>query len=545
MGSGAKHAVCDGQQYKVGVMRGFMLNLIRRIVCYRVLLAGLGFVWLSAGLATAPALAFGLNDVIIQAKQLAASSYQPIAKIPESLTQIDQSTYGRIAFKPSVQIWPSSRFGLRPIAAGYIYQRPVELYEVTPQSVAPIVFDKAQFDWPSPTFAQSVPANLGFAGFSVDYPLSGQDSRDQVLTFLGGAQLGVVAANQVEGAHARGVAIDTGLPQGEQFPMFTKFWLVRPEPTDHHLTIYALLDGESVTGAYEFVIRPDGARVNVHVTANLYPRTKIDRIGLAPLSTMYFYGQIGQRPAGQWRPAAFESDGLLMHLGEGNWVYRTLRNPAELRINQFDADGIRGFGFMQRQKRFCYFEDAIARYEKRPSLWVSTEAGFGKGKIVLVQIPTNSDLHENQIAFFQPAGPVDAAHPLAFAYTLSVGNSSVPDEPLAEVRRPLIGTAKVNPEDKTDKAYRINLDFAGGKLSGLAPNSPVIAQIDTGDTANILEQAVIPLPEQGHWRLSMLLAPKGKAELHIEATLALGKKTLSETWRYELPADLSRFGLIK
>lgn len=527
-------------------MRWLISSLGRRTGSPRFFMVLPGVFWAVLGLMGAPSVqAFGLNDVVIQAKQLAASGYRPVSKIPESLIQIDQATFERIAIKPNVQVWPSSRFDIRPIAAGYIYQRPVELYEVTPQSVAPIVFDKGQFDWPSPSFAQSVPANLGFAGFSVDYPLSGQDAHDLMLTFLGGAQFSVVAANQVEGAHARGVAVDTGLPQGEQFPMFTKFWLVRPDPADHHLTIYALLDGQSLTGAYEFVVRPDGDRVDIHVTASLFPRTKIDRIGLAPLSTMYFYGQIGQRPTGQWRPAAFESDGLLMHQGEGNWVYRSLRNPSELRVNQFDADGIRGFGFMQRQKRFCYFEDVIARYEKRPSLWVTTEAGFGKGKIVLVQIPTNSDVHENQIAFFQPSEPVDARHSISFAYTLTVGDSGVADEPLAEVRRPLIGTAKVNADDKTDKAYRINLDFAGGKLAGLAPNSPVIAQIETGGTANVLEQAVVPLPEQGHWRLSMLLAPTSRAEVHIDAALAIGKKVLSETWRYELPADISRFGLIK
>ncbi|MHB8921617.1 MAG: glucan biosynthesis protein G [Halothiobacillus sp.] len=489
--------------------------------------------------------AFDLNDVTIQAKQLAASAYVAEPKIPEALSQIDQATFERIAIKPSAALWPTSRFGVSPIAAGYVYQQPVDIYEVAPQSVAPIVFNKAKFDWPSPAFAQTVPANLGFAGFSVDYPLSGQDSHDVMITFLGGAQFGVVAADQVPGAHARGVAIDTGLPQGEKFPMFTKFWLVRPESTDSQLTIYALLDGESLTGAYEFVVRPNGAQVDVHVTANLFPRNGISRVGLAPMSTMYFYGQIGQRPVGQWRPAAYESDGLLMHTGEGNWVFRSLRNPAELRINQFDADGIRGFGLMQRQTRFCQFEDPISRFEKRPSLWVTTEAGFGKGKIVLVQIPTNSDVHENQIAFFQPTDPVDPAHPVSFAYTLSVGDGRVADEPLAEVRRPLIGMVKTNPDDKTEKAYRVNLDFAGGKLSGLSSNSPVIAQINTRDTATVLEQAVIPLPEAGHWRLSMLLVPTGKGEINIDANLALGKKILSETWRYELPADVSRFGQMK
>lgn len=506
---------------------------------------GAGALILSLLLTAHEARAFGFQDAVIQAKQLAAQSYSPAPQIPEALRQIDENTFDRIAIKPSASLWQTARFGIDPISAGYIYDQPVDLYEVTPDSVAPIVFDKNKFDWPSQAFAQTVPANLGFAGFSVHYPLTGQDSRDVMLTFLGGAQFGLVAANQVPGAHARGVAIDTGLPQGEKFPRFTKFWLVRPNPSDLQLTIYALLDGQSLTGAYEFVIRPNGSRVDVHVTASLFPRNGISRLGLAPMSTMYFYGQTGQRPQGQWRPAAYESDGLLMYTGEGNWIFRSLQNPATLRVSEFAADGIRGFGFMQRQTRFCQFEDVIARFERSPSLWVSTEAGFGKGKIVLVQIPTNSDVHENQIAFFQPSDAVDPDHPVSFAYTLSAGNSDVAQEPLAQVRRPLIGTVKLNAGDKTEKAYRINLDFSGGKLSTLANNEPVIAQIDTADTATIQEQAVVPLPEAGHWRLSMLLVPTGKPAVTIDASLSLNKKVISETWRYDLPSDLARFGQMK
>lgn len=505
----------------------------------------LGLFILSLTMTAHESFAFGFQDAELKAKQLASQSYSPAPQIPEALRQIDQNTFERIAIKPSAALWQTARFGVDPISAGYIYDQPVDLYEVTPEAVSPIPFDKTKFDWPSQAFAQTVPANLGFAGFSVHYPLSGQDARDVMMTFLGGAQFNVVAANQVPGAHARGVAIDTGLPQGEQFPRFTTFWLVRPNPSDLQLTIYALLDGKSLTGAYQFVIRPNGSRVDVQVTAALFPRTGITRLGLAPLSTMYFYGQIGQRPAGQWRPAAYESDGLLMHTGEGDWVYRSLQNPSTLRVSEFAADGIRGFGFMQRQTQFCQFEDAIARFERRPSFWVTTEAGFGKGKVVLVQIPTGSDLHENQIAFFQPADGVDAAHPISFAYTLSAGNSDIAQEPLAEVRRPLIGTVKLNSDDKTEKAYRVNLDFSGGPLNTLADNDPVIAQIDTAGTANVQEQAVIPLPEAGHWRLSMLLVPTGKSSVTIDASLALNKKVISETWRYELPADLARFGQIK
>src|SRR3546814_10262563 len=53
------------------------------------------------------------------------------------------------------------------------------------------------------------------------------------------------------GLSARGIAIDTGLSKTEEFPEFTEFWLERsPEGI---VTVYALLDGPSVTDAYLFV----------------------------------------------------------------------------------------------------------------------------------------------------------------------------------------------------------------------------------------------------------------------------------------------------
>ena len=512
----------------------------RRSVAVSFFLLGM----LSANAASA--WSFGLSDVEAQAKQLAAQSYDPPARIPDALSQIDQETYQRIDLRRRAEPWSDLRFAVKPLSAGYVYDRPVQLYLVTPTGVSPIDFNKNQFDWPSAAFAQIVPANLGFAGFTVRYPLSSQDAEDTILTFLGGAQWQMTGAGQVPGAHARAVAIDTGLPQGEQFPAFTKFWLVRPEPGDRQLTVYGLLDGQSLTGAYQFDVRPENRQVSIHVTATLFPRTGIDRVGLAPLSSMYFYGQAGQQPpVGQWRPAVFESDGLLMFTGEGDWVFRSLSNPTELQVAEFPADGIRGFGLMQRQNQFCRFEDVINRYDRRPSLWVSTEAGFGKGKLVLVQIPTNSDAHENQIVFFQPDDPVDAAHPVSFAYTLTAGNRQVADEPLATVQRPLIGITRAPGDDKNARAYRVNLDFAGGKLNGLANTEPVIANIDTQQTAKVLEQAVVPLPDNGHWRLSMLLLPTGRSGVTIRASLMLGKKALSETWDYRLPSDPNRLGQIK
>ncbi len=483
---------------------------------------------------------FGFPNVVAEAKRLAGESWSPEEPIPEALQQIDKTTYRHISFKPDQEFWSDTRFRLRPIAAGFVYRRPVRLFEIEGENVHPIPFDKSQFDWPSTEFEQGVPANLGFAGFSLSYPIDGQDALKTFMTYLGANQFQAIAGGQVPGAHARGIAVDTGLPAGEQFPAFRKFWLVHPQPNDNHLTIYALLDGQALTGAYQFDISVDDKRTVVHVQANLYPRTSIDRIGLAPMSSMFFYGSAGARPAGQWRPAAYQSDGLLIHMGPGGWVFRSLSNPSVLRTDSFPAEGVRGFGFMQRQKRFCAFEDPVNRFERRPSLWVTTEAGFGKGDIKLVQIPIHSDEHENQIAFFVPDQPVGPDHPLAMAYTLTIGSPDIANEPLGQVQRPLVGVSRQ--PGKSREVYRVNVDFAGGALDKVSASAPVIARIDTHDTATVLEQAVVPLPEPGWWRLSMLLAPTGGKRVDIDASLGLDQQTLSETWRYDLPGAPSQFG---
>ncbi len=73
----------------------------------------------------------------------------------------------------------------------------------------------------------------------------------------GASYFRVIGAGQVYGLSARGLAIDTTLPSGEEFPRLEKvFWIERPKPTDKRLTIYALLDSPRATGAYKFVVMP-------------------------------------------------------------------------------------------------------------------------------------------------------------------------------------------------------------------------------------------------------------------------------------------------
>ena len=495
------------------------------------------------GLSASPgAWAFGLPQVDAIARALASSEYEPRPSIPETLSQIDAGTFGQIRFRDGAPpSWPGARFSVRPIAAGHVYRRSVELFEVDDDQVRRIQFNKADFQWPGESFERKVPADLGFAGFSIAYPLARPDTPETVVRFLGGALFRAVAADQVMGAHARGLAIDTGLPSGEEFPAFRRFWLVRPAPAERRMTVYALMDSESLTGAYRFVIEPGEERTTIRVEAHLHARRPVDRLGFAPLSSMYFYGQNERPDASHWRPAAFSSSGLLIHEGDGGWTYRPLRNPRNLRLDRFPADGVRGFGLMQRHTRFSTFQDPVARFEKRPSVWVTPQAGFGSGTLGLVQLPVRSDRHENQVVFFQPRDRIEPGQSVSVAYDVSFGHREAVEEPTAQVRGALIGVEGVGDDlGPSAPAYRVNVDFAGGALATVPANAPVVASIDDA-SVRVLEQSVTPLPDEKTWRLSMLLQPEGESPVTLRASLALEGERLSETWQDTLPGRVAQY----
>src|SRR6185503_8331737 len=132
-----------------------------------------------------------------------------------------------------------------------------------------------------------------------------------------------VGKGQMFGLSTRGLAIDTGLPSGEEFPSFKEYWLERPERDARESRLYALLDSPSVTGAYSFVVQP-GERTLVDVRARLFLRKAVKELGIAPLTSMFLYGEEKGRPEGDWRPEVHDSDGLLVQSNAGEWIWRPL-----------------------------------------------------------------------------------------------------------------------------------------------------------------------------------------------------------------------------
>uniref|UniRef100_UPI003566F96A glucan biosynthesis protein n=1 Tax=Marinobacter sp. TaxID=50741 RepID=UPI003566F96A len=282
----------------------------------------------------AQAQAFEFAEVVEKARVMAGDEYEPPPEVPGFLRDLDYQNYQAIRFNPEVSLWrqSGSRFQAMTVPPGNFYTHTVQLNEIDSSGVKPIPFDKSAYSFPNNDLAKRIPADLGHAGFKLTYPLGEGEEQNQFLVFAGASYFRGVGAGNRFGLSARGIAVNTGLPSGEEFPSFVEFWLERPGGSSKRMRVYGLLDGPSVSGAYSFDIHP-GPTTRIDVTAELFFRNATELPGLAPLTSMFYYGENTARPVGEWRPQVHDSDGLLIHdEGSGEWLWRPLVNPSRLTL---------------------------------------------------------------------------------------------------------------------------------------------------------------------------------------------------------------------
>ncbi|MGH8426406.1 MAG: glucan biosynthesis protein [Gammaproteobacteria bacterium] len=515
------------------------INLDRRFFC--IFRAAPALALLLCGLFLLPrqAHAFGFDDVIAKAKALAAEPYQPVREIPAwmQFPALTYDQYQQIRFRPELRLWRAegSNFGVMLQPAGLYYTRAVGIHIVNDGTVHPLAFDKSLFTYPDKTFARRVPVNLGYGGLAITYPLEPGAPYNSFLVFGGASYFRAVGRDEGFGLSARGLAIDTGLSSPESFPLFRSFWLVKPAPGAGTMDLYALLDGEHVSGAYRFVVQP-GAATTLDVTAVLYFRDHPERVGLAPLTSMFFYGANTSRPAGEWRAAVHDSSGLGVENGDGEWLWRPLINPQSIATTSFTVADPKGFGLLQRPRRFADYEDLEARYDLRPNAWVTPIGAWGKGQIMLVELPESDETEDNIVAFYTPDSLPPPGQPLILHYRLTFGGEGVGTPPAGYAAATFVG-AGTNPGTQASGcALRFIVNFRGGELGQLAEG--VEAQVSTVAGGKIEEVHVEQAPPFSGWRLSFLVSPAQGQPLDLRAYLTRGKETLTETWTYMLPPDM-------
>ena len=485
---------------------------------------------------SAQAETFSFQTVMDKAEELASSSWQAPPQVPKFLQQLGYHDYQGIRFKPERSLWADddTPFGVMLLPPGLFYHHAVALNVVEGDQTEPLMFDKTQFSYPNSELERLVPADLGYAGFKLTFPFFEPEVANQFLVFAGASYYRAVGRHNNFGLSGRGIAVNTGLPSGEEFPSFIEFWLKKPEPGAQTMTFYGLLDGRSLTGAYEFQVTP-GDETVMRVRSVLYPRNDIELIGVAPLTSMFYYGENTLRPYGEWRPEVHDSDGLLIHDGNSQeWLWRPLNNPAALSMDYFATEQVRGFGLLQRDADFRSYMDAEAGYGTRPSAWVEPEGDWGRGHVVLTQLPTPDETNDNIVAFWTPAERLPGKQAHEFNYLVRFGNADLADNPMARAVDSFLGDGTRIGGGDAEGAVRVIVDFAGGPLDERGADAPVTARVTAMEEGEVLEHFVEYVAALERWRLSILVRPAANRPLSLRAYLHEGEEALSETWSYQL-----------
>lgn len=481
-----------------------------------------------------PAPAFDHAWLKGRARALATAPYRPPpAALPKAVAALDWDAYQEIRFRPRHALWAdaATRFRVQFFHPGLYFKTPVQIHEVVAGQARPLAFDPAMFDYGrSGLAARRLPRDLGFAGLRIAYHTDWQ--RD-LAAFLGASYFRAVGAELQYGLSARGLAVDCGLGRPEEFPLFTEFWLERPAPDAGSLVLHALLDSPSVAGAYRFAIVP-GATLAMEVDAALYPRRAIERLGIAPLTSMFQHGENDRRMAVDWRPEIHDSDGLALWTGTGEWIWRPLANPATLRFNAYADDNPRGFGLLQRDRDFDHYQDDGVFYERRPSLWVEPLAGWGRGSVQLVELPTGDETADNIVAFWNPAQAPQAGQELLFSYRLHWGTRLPHEPPLARVVATRTGIGGIVGRQRPYFSWRFVVDFAGGALA-MAGDGTRIEPVIAASRGRVEIASARPLAPLRGCRVMFDLRPGDEAPepINLRLFLRAGGEPLSETWFYQ------------
>jgi glucans biosynthesis protein len=470
---------------------------------------------------------FAAADVLKQARALAAEKFvRPKADLPDAFQELTYDQYRDIRFKREQAIWSSTRlpFQVELFHRGFFYTDPVVVYIVADGQARRVPYSPGLFIFGPSVSPPSEGTITDFSGFRLRAPINRPDHFDEFAVFQGASYFRAVAREQGYGISARGLGINTGGLEGEEFPFFRTFWIEQPTEQASTIVVHALLDSESITGAYRFTIRPgDPTVMDVEVT--LYPRVELKQVGLAPLTSMFFFAPHDRAGIDDFRPAVHDSDGLAIWNGRGEWLWRPLTNPATLQVSAFVDNNPRGFGLLQRHRAFTDYQDLEAHYERRPSLWAEAIGDWGSGVVQLVEIPSNSEANDNVVVFWRPSHPLPPQAEYRFTYRLHWCWTPPATPSRATTAETRVGAG---PEKDT---RRFVIDFVGGRLDQLKSDAPVQPAITTsaGSVQHLVSQ---PNPTTSGWRVSFILAPGSAALAELRCTLNLGEELLSEVWSY-------------
>ncbi|MFP8966023.1 glucan biosynthesis protein [Pokkaliibacter sp. CJK22405] len=498
-----------------------------------------------AGLKFGKAMPFSFEALQAHAQELAGRPYTQESNLPkEVLERIDYDAHGKIIYDTDKALFRDGpgQFPVTFFHLGRYFQTPVHMYLLDSDDgktqAKEIIYDSSLFNMPKDSPAHELPKGAGFAGFRFQESRKGDQDKlswkkNDWVAFLGASYFRAIGELYQYGLSARAVAIDVAMyNKPEEFPSFTHFYFEPPKDDSDSVTVYALLNGPSITGAYKFIMTRDKA-VTMDVDSYVYLRKDISRLGLAPLTSMYWFSETRKPEAIDWRPEVHDSDGLAMLTGGGEHIWRPLNNPASTSASAFSDTNPKGFGLLQRDRNFDHYQDGV-NYDRRPSLWIEPLDGWGKGAVQLIEIPTDDEIHDNIVAFWVPEKAAKAGDKHHLHYKMFWQADEPFPTSLARCVATRIGRGGQPGQPRPAGVRKFMVEFLGGPLKDMPfGEKPELELWSSSGKFSYIFAEPVPDGVPGHWRAQFDFTAADQKPVDMRLYLKYKDETLTETWLYQ------------
>lgn len=464
---------------------------------------------------------FSWDALVTMAQRQARTAFRETPANPVA-AKVGYDALHQARFRDARTIWGDlpGDTGIRLFPLSGNAPQPVSIAIVDKGRATPLRYDPGMFETPSGNAVADLGPDAGYAGFRI---MNAARDADW-LSFLGASYFRAAGAQKQFGLSARAITINTSIPGKEEFPRFTHFWLERGGTSS--VTVYALLDGASITGAFRFVNRLGSQGVQQDVTAALFPRRTIPELGLMAMTSMFWYDQAHRTKGTDWRPEIHDSDLLSIASADGMAHARPLVNPSVPRVDGFTETSPKGFGLLQRDRDFGHYQDDGVFYDRRPSLWATPAAPLGAGQVRLYEFPTDSEYTDNVAAYWTPSAAVTAGKRIDASYRLDWSSARHP-----------AGSSLATVEDvwrgKADDAgsERIVIDFAG-----VAADAKPDIWVDVSDGTLAKKGGYPVLGRPGLFRVALDISKTSDKAADIRVQLRSGNRAFSEYVHYPIGA---------
>ncbi len=462
------------------------------------------------------------------ARELASKPFSDDRRrLPKRLQNLSYDQSRDIRFNPKDAVWRRERlpFQLQFFHPGGLNRDQIDYYLLDGDDVKEFPFSRDFFDYGANRFSWLDLRHIKFSGLRIHYPLNRPDYLDELAVFLGATYFRALPEHLVYGLSARAIAINCG--GAEEFPAFRDIWICRPGMGGNQIQIMGLFDSPSLAGVATFIIKP-GHETVMDTRVAVIARTEINHLGIAPLTSMFWFGKNGARRFDDYRPEVHDSDGLLMQNGKNEWLWRPLENSGRLRLSRFEDMNPKGFGLMQRERSFVAYQDLEALYHKRPSAWVTPQGEWGKGSVRLVEIPTDSEFHDNMVAFWEPDRVLNTNDVAEFSYQIRW----LADNPALPALGRVVST-RTSALPGSPRARKFVLDFSWPSLvQGDGQNAGIEPHVTAtrGRLGAISSQFS---PDLQTWRVVFdVTADDSELSVELRALISKDHSPCTETWTY-------------